>query len=190
MLDAIAPGGRDRRLVSAILVLGHDRPVLRRGQPGRVGDRLLRRRPAGVLPGLAARVHHQPGRHPHRRPHPAPAARAGHRPRVHGDRRSPDLPDPRRGAGALDLDHPVRERRSRTSAPTSARSSAPMQGWLDSIGLGQVDLATQALAILDNLDEFAAQLIVPLQAIAVASVGADRHDADRVHPVDLHGHRP
>jgi predicted PurR-regulated permease PerM len=49
---------------------------------------------------------------------------------------------------------------------------APTQAWLDSIGLGQVDLATQALAILDNLDVFAAQLIVPLQAIAVASVGA------------------
>jgi predicted PurR-regulated permease PerM len=49
---------------------------------------------------------------------------------------------------------------------------APMQGWLDSIGLEQVDLATQALAILDNFDEFAAQLIVPLQSIAVASVGA------------------
>jgi predicted PurR-regulated permease PerM len=49
---------------------------------------------------------------------------------------------------------------------------APTQAWLDSIGLGQVDLATQGQAILDNLDEFAAQLIVPLQAIAVASVGA------------------
>ena len=49
---------------------------------------------------------------------------------------------------------------------------APTQGWLDSIGLEQVDLATQALAILDNLDVFAAQLIVPLQAVAVASVGA------------------
>jgi predicted PurR-regulated permease PerM len=49
---------------------------------------------------------------------------------------------------------------------------APMQNWFDTIGLGQVDLATQALAILDNLDVFAAQLIVPLQAIAVASVGA------------------
>lgn len=48
---------------------------------------------------------------------------------------------------------------------------APAQAWLTSIGLG-VDLATQALAILDNLDEFAARLIVPLQAIAVASVGA------------------
>ena len=49
---------------------------------------------------------------------------------------------------------------------------APLQGWLDGIGLGQVDLATQALAVLDNLDVVAAQLIVPLQSIAVASVGA------------------
>ena len=49
---------------------------------------------------------------------------------------------------------------------------APGQTWLTSIGLGQVDLATQAQAILDNLDVFAAQLIVPLQAIAVASLGA------------------
>ena len=47
-----------------------------------------------------------------------------------------------------------------------------MQSRLNAIGLGQVDLATQALAILDNLDEVAAQLIVPLQSIAVASVGA------------------
>jgi predicted PurR-regulated permease PerM len=49
---------------------------------------------------------------------------------------------------------------------------APLQGWLTGIGLGQVDLAGQALAILDNLDVIAAQLIVPLQSIAVASVGA------------------
>jgi predicted PurR-regulated permease PerM len=49
---------------------------------------------------------------------------------------------------------------------------APMQAWLDSIGLTQVDLATQALAVLDNLDKIAGQLIVPLQSIAVASVGA------------------
>jgi predicted PurR-regulated permease PerM len=49
---------------------------------------------------------------------------------------------------------------------------APIQGWLTSIGLGQVDLATQARAILENLDGIAAQLIVPLQSIAVASVGA------------------
>jgi predicted PurR-regulated permease PerM len=49
---------------------------------------------------------------------------------------------------------------------------APLQGWLTSIGLGQVDLAAQAQAILENLDGIAAQLIVPLQSIAVASVGA------------------
>jgi predicted PurR-regulated permease PerM len=49
---------------------------------------------------------------------------------------------------------------------------APTQAWLDSIGLRQVDLATQALAVLDNLDKIAAQLIVPLQSVAVASVGA------------------
>ncbi len=49
---------------------------------------------------------------------------------------------------------------------------APMQSWLTGIGLGQIDLAAQALAILDNLDVIAAQLIVPLQSIAVASVGA------------------
>jgi predicted PurR-regulated permease PerM len=49
---------------------------------------------------------------------------------------------------------------------------APLQGWLTGIGLGQVDLATQAQAILQNLDGIAAQLIVPLQSIAVASVGA------------------
>jgi predicted PurR-regulated permease PerM len=49
---------------------------------------------------------------------------------------------------------------------------APTQAWLVSIGLRQVDLATQALAILDNLDQVAARLIVPLQSIAVASVGA------------------
>ena len=34
---------------------------------------------------------------------------------------------------------------------------APMQGWLSGIGLGQIDLAAQALAILDNLDVIAAQ---------------------------------
>jgi predicted PurR-regulated permease PerM len=49
---------------------------------------------------------------------------------------------------------------------------APTQAWLDSIGLEQVDLATQGVAVLDNLDEFAAQLVVPLQSVAVASVAA------------------
>jgi predicted PurR-regulated permease PerM len=49
---------------------------------------------------------------------------------------------------------------------------APIQGWLDGIGLGQVDLVAQVSEILDNLDAIAGQLIAPLQSIAVASVGA------------------
>jgi predicted PurR-regulated permease PerM len=49
---------------------------------------------------------------------------------------------------------------------------APLQGWLDSIGLGQVDVAAQALALLDNLDSVAGTLIAPLQSFAVASIGA------------------
>lgn len=49
---------------------------------------------------------------------------------------------------------------------------APLQSRLDAIGLAQVDLAAQALSILDNLDSIAAELIGPLQSIAVASVGA------------------
>jgi predicted PurR-regulated permease PerM len=49
---------------------------------------------------------------------------------------------------------------------------APAQSWLNTIGLGQVDLATQALAVIDNLDKLAGQLVQPLQAIAVASLGA------------------
>ena len=49
---------------------------------------------------------------------------------------------------------------------------APFQQFLDSIGLGQVDVAAQALILLDNLDDIAASLLVPLQSIAVASIGA------------------
>jgi predicted PurR-regulated permease PerM len=47
---------------------------------------------------------------------------------------------------------------------------APWQQWLDSIGLGQIDLLAQAEAALANLDDIAAALIEPLQAIAVASL--------------------
>lgn len=49
---------------------------------------------------------------------------------------------------------------------------APFQRFLDSIGLGQIDVAAQALAALDNLDDVAAQLLAPLQSFAVASIGA------------------
>jgi len=47
---------------------------------------------------------------------------------------------------------------------------APWQAWLDSVGLGQIDLVAQAQAVLGNLDEIAGALVQPLQAIAVASL--------------------
>ena len=47
---------------------------------------------------------------------------------------------------------------------------APWQERLDSIGLGQIDLAAQARAALANLDGIAAALVQPLQQIAVASL--------------------
>jgi predicted PurR-regulated permease PerM len=47
---------------------------------------------------------------------------------------------------------------------------APWQQWLTSIGLGQVDLLSQAEAALGNLDQIAAGLVQPLQQIAVASL--------------------
>jgi predicted PurR-regulated permease PerM len=46
----------------------------------------------------------------------------------------------------------------------------PWQDWLNSIGLGQVDLLAQAQAILDNLDDLGAALVKPLQEVAVASL--------------------
>jgi predicted PurR-regulated permease PerM len=49
---------------------------------------------------------------------------------------------------------------------------APWQERLKAIGLGQVDLVTQAEAFLSNLNAYAAQLVGPLQQLAVASLGA------------------
>jgi len=48
----------------------------------------------------------------------------------------------------------------------------PWQEFLNSIGLGQVDLVTQANDALANLDQLAGALVGPLQQIAVASLGA------------------
>lgn len=48
----------------------------------------------------------------------------------------------------------------------------PWQDRLDGLGLGQVDLVAQATAFLDNLNTYAVQLAGPLQALAVASLGA------------------
>jgi predicted PurR-regulated permease PerM len=47
---------------------------------------------------------------------------------------------------------------------------APWQSWLNSIGLSQIDIVAQATAALGNLDQIAASLVTPLQAIAVASL--------------------
>ena len=55
----------------------------------------------------------------------------------------------------------------KTSLPTIL---APWQQWLNSIGLGQIDLVLQAEAALGNLDTIAGALVQPLQQIAVASL--------------------
>ncbi|MEA2609698.1 MAG: hypothetical protein QOJ75_1941 [Chloroflexota bacterium] len=49
---------------------------------------------------------------------------------------------------------------------------APLQQWLTSVGLGQVDLVSQAASALSNLDAIAGALVQPLQQLAVASLGA------------------
>ena len=108
MLEAFPPGGRDRRLVSAILILAAIVLTFLAISLTADGDLLLRRHAAHVLPGVAARIHHQPDRHPHRRRHPASAARGCDGPRLHGDRGGARLPDPRRRPGAVELDQPVR----------------------------------------------------------------------------------
>lgn len=49
---------------------------------------------------------------------------------------------------------------------------APWQDRLDSLGLIHIDLVTQADVFLDNLSRYATELAIPLQQIAVASIGA------------------
>jgi predicted PurR-regulated permease PerM len=49
---------------------------------------------------------------------------------------------------------------------------APWQELLASVGMGQVDLVAQANGALGNLDQIAAALVEPLQAVAVASLSA------------------
>ena len=52
------------------------------------------------------------------------------------------------------------------------RLLAPWQDRLNHLGLGQVDLLTQASSFLDNLADYAVQLAGPVQQLAVASLGA------------------
>jgi predicted PurR-regulated permease PerM len=57
----------------------------------------------------------------------------------------------------------------RTDLPTVL---APWQERLNAVGLSQVDLVGQGQAFLDNLNDYAAQLVDPLRQVAVASLGA------------------
>ena len=66
---------------------------------------------------------------------------------------------------------------------------APWQERLRAIGLGQVDLAAQGQIFLSNLNDYAAQLVGPVQQLAVASLGALGNVLLDAHPVALHGHR-
>jgi predicted PurR-regulated permease PerM len=49
---------------------------------------------------------------------------------------------------------------------------APWQERLTAIGLGQINLVSQGRAFLANLNDYAAQLVGPVQQVAVASLGA------------------
>ena len=49
---------------------------------------------------------------------------------------------------------------------------APWQERLNALGFTNVDLQAQATAFLDNISEYAVQLVQPLQQLAVASLGA------------------
>jgi predicted PurR-regulated permease PerM len=49
---------------------------------------------------------------------------------------------------------------------------AVWQERLDGLGLGNVDLIANATTFLDNISQYAAQLVQPLQQLAVASLGA------------------
>src|ERR1700704_1144024 len=48
----------------------------------------------------------------------------------------------------------------------------PWQDRLQAIGLGQINLAAQGAIFLSNLNDYAAQLVGPIQQLAVASLGA------------------
>ena len=168
------------------------RPLLHRPRPARLDLFVLRRHPADVLPGLAARVHHQPGRHPDHRGRSRGCRGCWRRSSstrcvvavllVHRRRR-------RRRAG--DLDRRVRRLDPAASSEDLPAIVAPWQAWLDSIGLGQIDLRHPGAGRSSTTSTTS-------RAVAGHAAPADRgrqperrrDDADRLLPVDLHGHRP
>ena len=193
MLDgARRRGGRDRRLdqrdpragarSSSFFVVG--RPQLADG------DLLLRRHPADVLPGLAPRVHHQPDRHPDRRRHPAPAARCvatvivytrscvgwsvldpRHRARRWRPRSAQfvaSIPDIR--ANLPTIVAPLQAGSTRSG---SARSTSRPRPWRSSPTSTRSPPRSSRRSSRSR-----------------SPASARRDDAHRLHPVDLHGHRP
>ena len=189
MIDALGPGSRERRLLTAILVLGTVVLFFAAVEPGRGRDRLLRRHPPHVLPGLAARLHHQPDRHPDRRRDPTIAARAGHGPRLQRDRRAPGVPRAGRGAGAVELDHAVRRltpagprRHRHDPRPAAGLARRHRAGSGRSRGPGPGD-PRQPRRDRGPVDR-------PAPVDRGRQRRGHRDDAHRVHPVDLHGRRP
>ena len=148
---------RDRRLIDAILVLGALALLfIVIGQLASVffyfGDILLTFFLAWLLAFIISPVVTRISAR-----HPAPAAGRRHGPRLHDRRRDPaGDPRPRRRRPG-DLDRRVRRLDPAASTRTCPTILKPWQDWLDSIGLGQVDLLAQAQAILDNLDDLSAR---------------------------------
>ena len=166
----VQPGPRDRRLLSTLLILGVVAVAFFIVSQLTdlffyFGDIFLTFFLAWLLafiisPIVARIVGH----------HPAPAARGGDDPRLRrGRRRSWSC-----WSSSPPARWPPRSRTSPLQLPNIKENLpeilAPWQAWLDSIGLGQIDLVAQAEAALANLDEIAAALVEPLQQIAVASL--------------------
>ena len=190
MFDAIPPGGRDRRLVSAILMLAtivlfFVAVSLVATALGYFGDTLLAFFLAWLLAfiisPIVTRIVDLIPRLPR-----VLATVLVYSAIVIAAR----LPHPVRGAGACRTRSPSSSHRCRRSAPTSTRSWRRPQGWLDSIGLepGRPGHAGPGDPRQPR------RLRGPADRPAPVGRGRQRRrhrdDADRVHPVDLHGHRP
>ena len=67
---------------------------------------------------------------------------------------------------------------------------APWQERVNGLGFTNVDLLAQVTVFFDNISQYAAQLVAPLQQLAVASLGILGTLLIVADPVALHGHRP
>ena len=166
----VQPGPRDRRLLSALLILGVVAVAFYIVSQLTdlffyFGDIFLTFFLAWLLAFIISPIVTRIVGH-----HPAPAARRGDHPRLRRGRRHPGPARRRRGRRPGHLDRRFRRRPLPNIRENLPEILAPWQAWLDSIGLGQIDLVAQAEAALGNLDEIAGALVEPLQQIAVASL--------------------